>query len=173
MPAATETLARQRRLLLSLYDAAVAAVHPARSLPPLLPPPPPKGRVLVFSCGKAAGSMMAAAENHYRTAFGLGPDRLGGLGVARHGYEGPPGLIPVIGAGHPEHETVGREHAVARDDGCLGVHLLAERARELDRLQPGTEGLRERAIDGALEPPLEVVQYAHSLPLPACQLHAC
>lgn len=107
MPAAPETLARQRHLLLSLYDAAVAAVHPARSLPPLLPPPPAKGRVLVFSCGKAAGSMMAAAESHYRTAFGLGPDRLVGLGVARHGYEGPQGAIPVIGAGHPVPDEAG------------------------------------------------------------------
>jgi glycerate 2-kinase len=90
-----------RVLLRSLFGAAVAATHPAQTLPGFLPPAPAgKGRVLLLSTGKAGGSMMNAAVDHYLKA-GLSPDRLTGLATARHGYEGRNGHVPEISAGHP------------------------------------------------------------------------
>jgi hydroxypyruvate reductase len=86
--------------LRELFDVAVTAAHPSAALPPALPPPPARGRILLLSTGKAGGSMMAAAVNHYLAA-GVAPERLFGLGTARHGYEGANPLIPVVGAGHP------------------------------------------------------------------------
>jgi hydroxypyruvate reductase len=91
----------QRRLLRSLFDAAVAAAHPDLAVPPALPAPPASGRILLLSTGKAGGSMMAAAVRHYRETLAVPAARLFGLGVARHGYEGDNPLIPVRGAGHP------------------------------------------------------------------------
>ena len=64
----------------------------------------------------------------------------------------------VVFGRHAHGEVVRHEHAVARDDRRLGVDLALERRGDLDRLQPRTEGLRERAVDGALETFLEVVQ---------------
>jgi hydroxypyruvate reductase len=92
--------AAARTLLGRLFDAAVAAAHPDVTLPAALPSPPVSGRILLLSTGKAGGSMMVAAVRHY-LAGGVAPERLFGLGTARHGYEGAPSLIPVIGAGHP------------------------------------------------------------------------
>ncbi len=100
-PVERRSLEQRRALLRSLFDAAVAAVHPDQALPAALPPPPPSGRILLLSTGKAGGSMMSAAVRHYQTAFGLGRDRLFGIGTARHGYEGGNPLITMISAGHP------------------------------------------------------------------------
>jgi hydroxypyruvate reductase len=93
--------AEARRFLRSLFEAAVRAAHPDRTLPAALPVPPPKGRVLLLSTGKAGGSMMAAAARHYVEGFGVPRARLLGLGTARHGYEGDGDIIPMIGSGHP------------------------------------------------------------------------
>ena len=90
-----------RALLRGLFDAAVAAVHPAHALPSALPAPPAAGRILLLSTGKGGGSMMTAAVRHYRDALGLPDDRLFGVGAARHGYEDSNPVIPMIGAGHP------------------------------------------------------------------------
>jgi glycerate 2-kinase len=93
---------RRRAFLLDLFDAAVAAAHPAQALPTALPPPPASGgRILLLSTGKAGGSMMAAAVDHYHRTLGLPAARLFGLGTARHGYEGANPLIRVASAGHP------------------------------------------------------------------------
>jgi glycerate 2-kinase len=95
------SLEQRRAFLRGIFDAAVAAAHPDHALPSALPPPPPAGRILLLSTGKAGGSMMAAAVQHYRTAYSLPPERLFGLGTARHGYEGTNPLIQMISAGHP------------------------------------------------------------------------
>jgi glycerate 2-kinase len=95
------SLEQRRAFLRGIFDAAVAAAHPDQALPPALPPPPLKGRILLLSTGKAGGSMMAAAVQHYLTAYGLPAERLFGLGTARHGYEGANPLIEMISAGHP------------------------------------------------------------------------
>lgn len=90
-----------RALLRGLFDAAVAAAHPAQALPPALPAPPASGRILLLSTGKGGGSMMTAAVRHYSEACRLPADRLFGVGAARHGYEDANAVIPMIGAGHP------------------------------------------------------------------------
>lgn len=100
-----------RGFLRGLFDAAVAAVHPAQALPPALPAPPAGGRILLLSTGKAGGSMMRAAVRHYRESLGVPPGRLFGVGTARHGYEDSNPLIPVIGAGHPMPDEGGLEAA--------------------------------------------------------------
>ena len=68
------------------------------------------------------------------------------------------GHAVVVGRRQAHGELVGHEHAVARDDGGLRVELAPQRRGDLDRLQPRAEGLRERAVDGAFETLLEVVQ---------------
>lgn len=81
-------------LLKSLFAAAVAAVSPARCVPPHLPPPP-RGRTVVIGFGKAAAAMARAVEDHWG-----GP--LSGVVVTRYGH-GDTGAkrIEVIEAAHP------------------------------------------------------------------------
>ena len=93
-------------ILRHLFDTAVAAAHPAGLLAAHLPPPP-KGRIILLSAGKAAGSMIAAAEAHYLDALGLPKDRLTGLGVARQGYGCATRVVPVLEAGHPMPDQAG------------------------------------------------------------------
>ncbi len=73
----------QRKTLLALYDAAVAAAHPDVCLPPHLPRPPEHGRLYVVGAGKAAAAMAVAAEAHYRKLGTL--DRVTGFTTAPHG----------------------------------------------------------------------------------------
>jgi hydroxypyruvate reductase len=99
----------QRRVLNRAFEAAVAAAHPRQCLLPHLPPPPPAGRLIVLAAGKAGASMAAVAEAFYREQHGLGPDRMTGLAVTRHGYGEPAGILPVIEAGHPVPDQAGIE----------------------------------------------------------------
>ena len=99
----------RRETLLRLFEAAVAAAHPAGCLEPHLPAPPERGRLIVLAAGKAGASMAAVAERHYRERHGLGPGRLTGLAVTRHGYAESAGLIPVVEAGHPVPDRKGVE----------------------------------------------------------------
>ena len=48
-------MAEPQAFLTSVFDAAVAAVHPAQALPAHLPPPP-KGHIIVLAAGKAAAT---------------------------------------------------------------------------------------------------------------------
>src|SRR5437762_1557327 len=98
---------RQRTFLESLFRTAVAAAHPDLCLPPHLPSPPVSGRVIILAAGKAAGSMVAAAERYYLDQRGLLPGRLAGLGVTRHGYNRPTRVVPVVEAGHPMPDAAG------------------------------------------------------------------
>jgi hydroxypyruvate reductase len=100
--------ARARKLLLALYDAAVAAAHPAVCLPAHLPPMPKHGRLVVVGAGKAAAAMAAAAETHYRAHGTIGGPaaRITGFTTAPHGTVEAlpgerPGVIRVISARHP------------------------------------------------------------------------
>ena len=92
-------IGRQRKVLMDVFEAAVAAAHPGGFLKPYLPPAP-KGRLIVIAAGKAGGSMAEAAAEHYR-ATGLARERIVGLSVARHGYNRPSDLFECIDAGHP------------------------------------------------------------------------
>ncbi len=98
MPASAD-----RDLLLRLFDAAVAAVSPAKCVPPRLPAPP-TGRTVVVGAGKAAGAMAKAVEAHWR-----GP--LSGLVVTRYGHGVPCERIQVAEAAHPVPDAAGREAA--------------------------------------------------------------
>jgi hydroxypyruvate reductase len=99
-----------RQFLRDLFDTAVAAAHPANSLPALLPTPP-KGRLIVLAAGKGAGSMSEVTERHYLGKLEFPADRLTGLAVARHGYGRPLKKIEMIEAGHPVPDEAGLKAA--------------------------------------------------------------
>jgi hydroxypyruvate reductase len=100
-----------RAFLEELFDTAVAAAHPATCLPPHLPAPPAEGRLILLAAGKAAGSMIEAAERHYLDERKFPAARLDGVAVARHGYGRPTRVVPMIEAGHPIPDAAGLESA--------------------------------------------------------------
>lgn len=102
----TDATLASRAVLRELFDAAVAAAHPDGLLARHLPAPP-QGRIVLLGAGKAAGSMIAAAEAHYLDTLGLPAGRLTGLGVARQGYGCATRVVPVIEAGHPVPDQAG------------------------------------------------------------------
>ncbi len=101
-----------RRLLRSIFDAAVAAAHPDRVLAAHLPAAP-AGRIICLAAGKAAAAMAAAAEVHYLDRLGFDPSRLSGLATTRHGHGVPTRRIKVIEAGHPVPDEAGLKAADA------------------------------------------------------------
>ncbi|HXF16562.1 MAG TPA: glycerate kinase [Burkholderiales bacterium] len=92
-----------RVLLRTMLDAAIAAALPDKTLPAYLPSAP-RGRMLVIGCGKAAGSMAKAVEDHW-------PGELSGMVVTRYGYKVPTSRIEVIEAAHPVPDEAGRRAA--------------------------------------------------------------
>ena len=101
----------RRAFLEDLFNTAVAAAHPSTCLPPHLPAPPANGRLILLAAGKAAGSMIEAAERHYLDAAKFPKDRLDGVAVARHGYGRPTRVVPMIEAGHPIPDAAGLHSA--------------------------------------------------------------
>ena len=99
-----------RAFLEDLFGKAVAAAHPSTCLSRYLPPPPRDGRLILLAAGKAAGSMIEAAETQYLDA-GFPASRMSGIAVARHGYGRPTRVIPMIEAGHPIPDQAGLESA--------------------------------------------------------------
>lgn len=98
----------QRQLLQRMFEAAVAAVVPARCLAPHLPDPASvAGDIVVVGAGKAAAEMARIAGDH----FGA---RARGLVVTRYGHDAdgpvPPG-IEVIEAAHPVPDQAGGQAA--------------------------------------------------------------
>ena len=94
-----------QQILRDLFDAAVAACHPATVVPPALPPRP-SGRIVVLGAGKAAAAMAAVVE----AAWGA---PLEGLVVTRYGHGAPTKWIEVVEAGHPLPDAAGT-HAAER-----------------------------------------------------------
>jgi len=92
-----------RKLLRAMFDAAIAAALPEKSLPAHLPKPP-KGRTIVVGCGKAAASMAKAVEDHWQ-------GEISGLVVTRYGHNTPTRKIEVVEAAHPVPDLAGREAA--------------------------------------------------------------
>ena len=86
-----------------MFDAAIAAALPDKTLPAYLPKPP-KGRTLVIGCGKAAGSMAKAVEDNW-------PGALSGMVVTRYGYHVATKRIEVVEAAHPVPDEAGRKAA--------------------------------------------------------------
>ncbi|HWV53272.1 glycerate kinase [Pseudorhodoplanes sp.] len=99
-----------REFLERLFQTAIAAAHPRRCLPPLLPEAPANGRLILLAAGKAAGSMAEVAEAHYLDR-GFSSDRLTGIAVARHGYGRPLRVVEMIEAGHPVPDQAGLDAA--------------------------------------------------------------
>lgn len=92
-----------RRLLASMFDAAVAAAQPSRCLPSFLPPRP-RGRVIVVGAGKASAEMARVVEQHW-------DGELSGLVVTRYGHDAPCSRIEIVKAAHPVPDAAGLEAA--------------------------------------------------------------
>jgi glycerate 2-kinase len=101
--------AQSRAVLQAIFRAAVMAAHPAHFLRAALPTPPSNGRLIILAAGKAAGSMVQAAENHYLNDCVLPPRAMIGHAVARIGYGAPTRIIPLIEAGHPVPDSASIE----------------------------------------------------------------
>ena len=96
-----------------MFDAAVAAALPARTVPGHLPAPP-KGRTIVLGAGKASAAMAKAVEDHW-------PGPIGGLVVTRYGHSVPCKQIQIVEAAHPVPDTAGEAAARRILDLALGA----------------------------------------------------
>ena len=94
-----------RRLLRTMFDAAVAAASPALRMPAFLPPPP-KGRTVVIGAGKASAAMARVVEQHW-------PGELTGLVITRYGHAIACERIEIAEASHPIPDANGHR-ATAR-----------------------------------------------------------
>ena len=92
-----------KSFLRALFDAAVAAADPMKTIEALLPPPP-KGRTLVIGAGKASAEMARALEAHWK-----GP--LSGLVVTRYGHGAETRHIEIVEASHPVPDQAGADAA--------------------------------------------------------------
>jgi hydroxypyruvate reductase len=92
-----------RRLLRTMFDAAVAAADPMALVPEHLPEAP-RGRTIVVGAGKASGAMARAFERAWR-----GP--LSGLVVTRYGHAVPCERIEIVEAAHPVPDAAGETAA--------------------------------------------------------------
>ncbi len=86
-------------LLQRMFEAAVAAAQPARTLARHLPPPP-RGRTVVIGAGKASAAMASTLEAAW-------PGPLEGLVVTRYGYAVPCSRIEIVEAAHPVPDDAG------------------------------------------------------------------
>ncbi len=111
--------AEAKSFLKALFDAAVAAADPERTIRRHLPNRP-KGRTIVIGAGKGSAQMAAAFENAWE-----GP--LEGLVVTRYGYAAPCRTIEVIEAAHPVPDAAGLEASrrlLARVEGLTEDDLV-------------------------------------------------
>jgi glycerate 2-kinase len=92
-----------RALLRQLFETAVVAALPEKSIRHYLPPLP-KGRTIVIGCGKAAAAMARAVETRWY-------DRVEGLVVTRYGHRVPTQRIEVVEAAHPVPDAAGLDAA--------------------------------------------------------------
>lgn len=92
-----------KKLLVDMFDTAVAAALPARIVPPHLPKPP-RGRTIVIGAGKASAAMAKAVEDHWQ-----GP--IEGLVVTRYGHAVPCAKIEIVEASHPVPDAAGEQAA--------------------------------------------------------------
>ena len=93
----------QKAFLRSLFDAAIAAAQPMKTIAGLLPAPP-KGRTVVIGAGKASAEMARALEASWQ-----GP--LSGLVVTRYGHGADTASIEILEASHPVPDEAGAEAA--------------------------------------------------------------
>jgi glycerate 2-kinase len=88
-----------KAFLTSIFEAAVAAADPERTIRSHLPAKP-KGRTIVIGAGKGSAQMAAAFEKAWD-----GP--IEGLVVTRYGYTAPCERIEIIEAAHPVPDAAG------------------------------------------------------------------
>jgi hydroxypyruvate reductase len=119
-----------RPLLEESFRAAVAAADPLRILAAHLPAPP-AGRTFVAAAGKAAASMAAAVEQHFK-------GELQGVAITRYGHGLPTRKIRVVEAGHPVPDEAGE--AAAREI-LENVRTLGEKDLLLALLSGGGSSL--------------------------------
>ena len=102
-----------KAFLTSVFDAAVAAADPERTIRAHLPEKP-KGRTVIVGAGKGAAQMAAAFEKAWD-----GP--LEGLVVTRYGYGAPTTRIEVVEAAHPVPDENGLEASRRLLDAVSGL----------------------------------------------------
>ncbi|MDX8526468.1 glycerate kinase [Mesorhizobium sp. MSK_1335] len=90
-----------RSFLVSIFNAAVAAADPEKTIRDHLPAKP-KGRTIVIGAGKGSAQMAAAFEKAWK-----GP--IDGLVVTRYGYGARCERIEIIEAAHPVPDAAGLE----------------------------------------------------------------
>jgi glycerate 2-kinase len=93
----------ERELLRLMFEVAVDAALPEKSVKNFLPQPP-KGRTIVVGAGKASAAMAKAFENEW-----AGP--LEGLVVTRYGHGVPCKRIKIVEAAHPVPDAAGVQAA--------------------------------------------------------------
>ena len=84
--------------LRELFEAAVKAADPMRTIPIALPAKP-KGRVVVIGAGKASARMAEAVEAEWGACEGMV--------ITRYGYERPCKGIEIVSAAHPVPDAAG------------------------------------------------------------------
>lgn len=92
-----------RGLLREMFDAAIAAAQPSRTLAHHLPERP-RGRTIVIGAGKASAAMAQAFESAC-------PWPVEGLVVTRYGYAVPCAHIEIVEAAHPVPDQAGHDAA--------------------------------------------------------------
>jgi len=102
-----------KAFLTSIFEGAVAAADPGRTIRKHLPAKP-KGRTIVIGAGKGSAQMAAAFEKAWD-----GP--LEGLIVTRYGYGAPCDRLEVIEAAHPVPDEAGLVAAKRLLDMVLGL----------------------------------------------------
>lgn len=92
-----------RTLLVSMFEAAIAAAQPAVCVPPHLPGRP-RGRTIVIGAGKASAAMAKAVEDNIDWP-------IEGLVVTRYGYAVDCRRIEIVEAAHPVPDAAGEAAA--------------------------------------------------------------
>ena len=133
-----------------LFDEAVAAADPARTIPDNLPDKP-RGRTIVVGAGKASAAMARAFEEAW-------DGDLQGLVVTRYGYSVPCSRIEIVEAAHPVPDETGWSAArrmlslvdgLTEDD--LVVALISGGGSSLLPQPPESLGLEvKQAVNDAL-----------------------
>ncbi|MCX7644631.1 MAG: glycerate kinase [Rhodobacteraceae bacterium] len=139
-----------REFLRDLFDRAVEAADPMRSLAAFLPAERPAGRVLVVGAGKASARMAEAVEAAW------GPCE--GLVITRDGYARPCAGIEIVEAAHPVPDArgeaaTGRMLAMLRGLGPEDFVLALISGGASSLLVAPAEGLTlddKRAVNAAL-----------------------
>lgn len=129
--------------LRELYDTAVAAAQPHKSVPLHMPNPPKAGRVFVVGAGKASAQMAQSFERSW-THHDTHP--LSGIVITRYGYGAPCEHIEILEAGHPVPDAAGLK-ATAQLIDFLRAAKLTENDLVVCLISGGGSALLVQPID--------------------------